>query len=201
MLVYDNGKLNILAENRCGNTSMYHYFKLPVYGMMINTSRQQLRNLWKQNKSEKIVVLRDPYQRMHSAIAYHQERSLPLYNDYMQMTDEQRKKLTLFWTHKNIGTIGYENFKMQDIRGHAQPYLRHLIGNNFRYIKFSRLSQYLGDCHHGPITNTTSSDFSEEFLRYFDLDTLKFEKFLYQEYLDRFEEISPEEWENKTIRA
>jgi hypothetical protein len=50
----------------------------------------------------------------------------------------------------------------------------------------------------GPITGTFDDTFSEEFLDFFDRDSLKFEKFLYQEYLARFEEITPAEWKAKT---
>lgn len=200
MLVHDNGKVNILAENRCANSSMYRHFDLPLYGMMYHNNREQLRNKWKTNPSEKIVVLRHPYQRIHSAIAYHELRGVPTYTSFQLMSEEERKKHQFFWKYKDRLSKPYEDFKHADIVSHCIPYFRHLIGVNFRYINFDRIAEYL-DVHAGPKTNTTSKDFSVDFLDYVELDDIKFEKFLYEEYLHRFEEISPEEWKEKTITA
>jgi hypothetical protein len=197
MIVHDNGVLNVLAENRCANTSMYHYFGIPEYSQMFNTTREKMRSIWKQNPSEKIIVLRDPYQRCHSAINYHNKAGF--YQKFHSMNPEQRQQHELFWIHREIleRDMAYEQFRLADIRAHCVPYLKHLIGINFRYINFNRISEYL-DVHQGPITNTLDDTFSEQFLDFFDTDSLKFEKFLYKEYLYRFEEISPEEWKVKT---
>lgn len=198
MLVHDNGRLNVLAENRCANTSMYRHFNLPVYGMMYNNTREQLRSKWKTNPSENIVVLRHPYQRMHSAIAYQELRGFPTYQRYQMSSVEERQNNKFFWEHKEKLDRPYAEYKFANIVSHGLPYLRHLIGVNFRYINFDRISEYL-DVHDGPKTNTTSKEFSVDFLEYQELDELKFEKFLYEEFLHRFEEISPAEWKEKTI--
>lgn len=200
MIVHDNGRLNVLAENRCANTSMYGHFNLPLYGMMYDNTREQLRSKWKTNPSEKIVVLRHPYQRVHSAIAYHQLRGVPTYQLYNAMPAEEKQKHRFFWEHKDRLDKPYAEYMHANIQSHCLPYLRHLIGVNFRYINFDRISEYL-DVHGGPKTNTTSKDFSVDFLEYVELDEIKFEKFLYEEFLHRFEEISPEEWKEKTITA
>jgi hypothetical protein len=197
MFVHDNGTLNVLSENRCGNTSMYHYFGIPEYSHMFHHTREQLRSIWKQNPSEKIIVLRDPYQRCHSAINYHNTSGF--FKKFHSMNPEQRQRHELFWQHRKIldKNLSYDEFRIEDVRGHCVPYLKHLIGYEFRYINFNRISEYL-DVQKGPITNTFHDTFSDEFLEFFDIDSLKFEKFLYQEYLQRFEEISPEEWKVKT---
>ena len=197
MFVHDNGKLNVLCENRCGNTSMYHYFDVPVYSYMVDKTRIQLRSIWKQNPSEKIVVLRDPYQRCHSAMNYH--KMAQFYKKFQDMTPEQRREQTnVYLYHPEFLDMTYEQFRLADIRGHCAPYLKHLIGYNFRYIDFNRIGEYL-NVQKGPITNTPDNTFSEEFLDFFQEDILKFENFLYAEYLHRFEEISPEEWKEKTL--
>ena len=197
MFALDNGILNVLAENRCANTSMYHYFGIREYSQMFHNTREQLRSIWVQNPSEKIIVLRDPYQRCHSAINYHNKTGF--YQKFHSMNPEKREQHELFWHHRQIleRDMTYDEFRFVDIRAHCLPYLRHLIGKNFRYINFNRIGEYL-NVHQGPITNTTETNFSIDFLDFFDIDTLKFEKFLYQEYLHRFEEISPEEWKAKT---
>lgn len=193
MIVHDNGKINIMAENRCANTSMYDYFKIPRYSQMLGKTRTQLRSIWKQNPSEKIIVLRHPYQRIASAIAYHDTRAKPFYDDYVNLPEEEQQKNELFWAYKNLNSMTYQEFRKSDILGHSVPYLHHLIGYNFRYIHFDRISEYL-DVHRGPVTNTTSKDFQSEFLEFYDEDHIKFEKRLYDEYRIRFKEISPDEW-------
>ena len=195
MLVHDNGMLNVLSENRCGNTSMYHYFGIPIYSQMLNTTREKMRSIWKQNPSEKIIVLRDPYQRCRSAINYHKLSNY--YHRFFAMDPEERKEIELRANYPHIENMTYEQFRLSDIRGHCAPYLNHLIGFNFRYIDFNRIGEYL-NVQIGPITDTVDETFSEEFLDFYDLDNLKFEKFLYQEYLFRFKEITPEEWKEKT---
>jgi hypothetical protein len=113
------------------------------------------------------------------------------------MVPEARQHTQLLRYHPKFGNMTYEQFRYADVRGHCEPYLRHLIGYNFRYINFNRIGEYL-DVQEGPITGTFDDTFSEEFLDFFDRDSLKFEKFLYQEYLARFEEITPAEWKAKT---
>ena len=200
MLVHDNGKINILAENRCANTSLYRYFNLRVYDMMYFNNRLQLRSRWKSNPSERIVVLRHPYQRVHSAFAYHELRGVRSYNKFQDASEEEKQNNRFFKRHKVVLSGPYKEFKHHDIRSHCMPYLRHLIGVNFRYINFDRIAEYL-DVHDGPQTNTTSKEFSEDFLNHVGSDEIKFEKFLYEEYLHRFEEITPEEWKEKTVRG
>lgn len=193
MFVLDNGKLNIMAENRCANTSMYHYFNIPRYSHMIGRGRTQIRSIWKQNPSEKIIVLRHPYQRIASAIAYHELKAKKFYHDFVSLPREEQQKNPLFWAYEKLNEKSYEQFRFEDISAHSMPYLDHLIGHNFRYINFDRISEYLPQ-KVGPITDTTSKQFSVDFLEFFQIDNLKFEKRLYEEYCHRFEEISPEEW-------
>lgn len=200
MLVHDNGKVNVLAENRCANTSLYNYFKIPTYSQMQNNSRQQLRSRWKSNPSEKIVVLRHPYQRIQSAINYHNMKSVDFYNKFKTLPIEEQKKEKFFWAYKDLFNTSYADFRKNNIVGHSIPYLHHLIGLEFRYIDFNRISEYV-DTKSGPITNTVSTDFSVDFLEFYQLDDIKFEKRLYEEFLLRCEEISPEEWKEKTLTA
>lgn len=200
MIVHDNGKLNVLAENRCANTSIYRHFNIPVYSQMRAHNRIQLRSIWKQNPSEKIIVLRHPYQRVASAMAYHGLNSKQFYHDFIKLPTEEQQKNPLFWSYQELNNKTYEEFRAVDIASHCRPYLHHLIGYNFRYINFDRISEYL-DVQVGPITNTTSKEFNVDFLEFFRLDDLKFEKRLYDEYLHRFQEISPEEWKEKTLTA
>ena len=59
MLVYDNGKVCVLANTRCGHTAMAEYFG--VWG--IDTGHD-----WVNTAAQRILVLRHPYDRLHSAL-------------------------------------------------------------------------------------------------------------------------------------
>lgn len=61
MLVYDNGRVCVLANTRCGHTSMYRYFGLEPY--TVNNSISQ----WYNTASVRVLVLRNPLDRWLSA--------------------------------------------------------------------------------------------------------------------------------------
>jgi hypothetical protein len=64
MFIHDNGKVFVASAPRCGHTSMYSYFGIDEYSMSGTDIRQW--NLRPSN-SKKIIVLRNPVERMSSA--------------------------------------------------------------------------------------------------------------------------------------
>lgn len=62
MFVHDNGKVSVLSVTRCGHTSMYDYFGIPRYTLTGNSPFT-----WYNTNSIKVVVLRNPIERMYSA--------------------------------------------------------------------------------------------------------------------------------------
>jgi hypothetical protein len=196
MFAYDNGRVNVLAENRCANTSMYRYFNIPAYSFHSN---QNLVDIWKSNPSQKIVVLRHPYQRVRSAIAYHDQYSKKFYQTFKTLSKKEQKQNfpELFEFYNWATELPYQVFRKQNIRNHCNPYMRYLVGLNFKFINFEKIYEYL-DVKDGPITNTKDKSFSNNFLEFHDLEILEFEKKIYDDFLLNKEEISPEEWKSLT---
>ena len=64
MLVYDNGRVCVLANTRCGHTSMYRYFGLEPY--TVTTSIHD----WYNTTSRRVLVLRNPRDRLASALRH-----------------------------------------------------------------------------------------------------------------------------------
>ena len=64
MLVYDNGRVCVLANTRCGHTSMYEYFGLEPY--TVTTSIHD----WYNTTSQRVLVLRNPKDRWASALRH-----------------------------------------------------------------------------------------------------------------------------------
>ncbi len=61
MMVHDNGKVCVLAVTRCGHTNMYNHFGLEPYTYSAGYTP------WLQSTSKRVVVLRNPYDRVKSA--------------------------------------------------------------------------------------------------------------------------------------
>lgn len=63
MFCYDNGKVCVFANTRCGHTSMTGYFGFKPY-----TDEFQDISVWNNSKSRRVLVLRNPFDRLKSAI-------------------------------------------------------------------------------------------------------------------------------------
>ena len=68
MLVYDDGRVCVLANTRCGHTSMYRYFGLEPY--TVTTSIHD----WYNTTSRRVLVLRNPKDRWVSALRHRVNR-------------------------------------------------------------------------------------------------------------------------------
>lgn len=62
MLVHDNGTICVMANTRCGHTSMSHYF-----GINPHAEKRRFWD-WIESSSRRILVLRNPYDRVKSAV-------------------------------------------------------------------------------------------------------------------------------------
>lgn len=63
MFIHDNGKVCVASATRCGHTSMYSYFGIEEYSMSTDIRKW----IWNPSNSKKIIVLRNPVERMLSA--------------------------------------------------------------------------------------------------------------------------------------
>ena len=109
MFCHDNGKVCILAVTRCGHTSMTGYFGFEPY-----TNGHQDWNTWYYTKSRRVLVLRNPFDRLKSAILHSQN---------------------------SIVTEGYT--VDQWIDAHSRPYLHIIKRNSFEIIPFENLEDYI----------------------------------------------------------
>lgn len=128
MLVYDNGKMSVLAATRCGHTSMYRYFKIKPYSL-----KESLVHLWLESKSQKVLVLRNPYDRLQSALCHNARLKYAT-------PDEKAESLHI----------------------HSSPFL-HMIPKttDFKIIDFYRLSEYIrlsGDTFVSNSNNVSSDE-------------------------------------------
>jgi hypothetical protein len=163
VFIHDNGNLHILSATRCGHTSMARYFrKIPHLDIGELST-------WLNSSSRKILVLRNPYDRLQSALI--NAEAFP------------------------YGLSNVTETKEEWIRIHSYPYLIDIPQTTpFEIIDFYRLSEYIpmsrdtittntSKIHHKNITITP--EMREEYKRY-------------RYYLTYCKQISPEEWKQLT---
>jgi hypothetical protein len=101
MLVYDNGRVCVLANTRCGHTSMYHYFGLEPY--TVTTSIHD----WYNTTSRRVLVLRNPRDRWASALRHRSEKPLGL-SGYEWFTIHAAPYLRdLVWKYRDVSYIDF----------------------------------------------------------------------------------------------
>lgn len=168
MFIYDNGKVCVLANTRCGHTSMFSHFDMEPYSFEADLS------IFLNTESRRILVLRNPYDRINSA--------LKLWSD-----------------HPNTKYDGNIN---QFLLDHAEPYL-HKFPRSMpvEIIDFYRLTEYMVNTE---ISQTTNSNYSnpEDAINTIpnivDRDALnkEYEKYIY--FMTFCKQIEPEEWKYLT---
>ena len=163
MLVHDNGKICVLSATRCGHTSMSRYFR--------KTPHMDPLGLWTWliSSSRKILVLRNPYDRLQSALINAEDFPYGLSN----ITETKEE-----W-----------------IKVHSEPYLIDIPQTTpFEIIDFYRLSEYIPMSRDTTRTNTSkihrtsitiTPEMREEYKRY-------------RYFLTYCRQISPEEWKELT---
>jgi hypothetical protein len=191
--VHDNGNLNVLSMPKCGHTAMWEYFDL----LHIRQSRTFAD--WLKSNSPKVVVLRHPAERMHSAITFCNEM-------WDTRSIEYKKTGKCFdfpeieqWVNLN-STDRRRSIDEFIFNQHCRPYMHIIKNRDFRIIKFEDLSQYVPKILPGGIdTNTTNKNidpFPKN--RYFKREDMLREIELYESFLVNREVITPEEWKALT---
>ena len=202
MFVHDNSKISVLANSRCGHQSMYDYFGLPVEAVIRNKIEQ-----WTASPNQKVLVLRNPIERMWSGINLYELYAKPVVNMY----DAAKKKgidksnyakqfpfASLFFDE------GTRNDTIQQIifRDHCAPYLSTIEDTNVEYsiIDFERLSEYIPLAARTNITacqNVSLDNFVENEI--FTKEDMQREYELYLTMLQSKTVLSPEEWKSLTV--
>jgi len=175
--VYNDGKISVLAPHRCGSTSMYGYFGLPLYEKIGNARFDFAYWDTLDDKSvTKILVLRNPYQRMESAI--NNTEHLSSDSDYSKLLNNKDSKM--FWTRK-----------------HSEPYLHNITCKDFYIIDFDHLSRYIRKDYFTITTNSRASEWQDKFAEYYSKEDLVMEYILFEQYSQR-PNILPSVWQNLT---
>ena len=171
MFFYDNNKICVIAWPRCGHTSMYKHFNLPVY----STEDKKLYHFVNSKATTKIVVIRNPYDRLLSAI----KNSKILEARPIQ----DPKHLGFDWKHWAIS--------------HSEPVLHELTKLNIGYkiIDFYKLNNYINVAKETIVTNSVASNTWEDYMStYFSKEQMEKEYQAYLSIMISHDEISVPEW-------
>ena len=183
MFYHDNGKIQVFAHTRCGNTNMHHYFNIKfgtAHGFPLSFN------------DDLIIVLRNPLDRVVSAIKSVPQLSLEALPKYA-LKKVLANEITMEFLRKHV-TFGV----------HCKPYLYEIEPKSFRIIDFYRLSEYLPrrtDLLQSPVTNSNGyTDPKSVYVENdnFSLADLEKEYDTYLSFLKDKEQISITEWKEKT---
>lgn len=177
---------------KCGHTAMSYYFGMPV-------PPQRTFAHWLEYQSPKVVVLRHPVERMHSAINFHEKQfneQIVKYETTGQCDDFSIiEGLVNCDDHTREWAIEEYIFNK-----HCRPYMHILKNRDFRIIKFEELSQYIPKVAPGGIETNTTNRNVDPFPtnRYFKREDMLKEIDTYENLLANREVITPEEWKALT---
>ena len=178
MFIYDNGKVCVFSATRCGHTSMYDYFGIPLH-----THTGLLLKDWKNSNSLRVMVLRNPIDRWLSGIRYVQN---------VEDNNNFYKKDGKFYTiqnHESKDKLLFEHtYPFELLNRHMKktiPFKIIPFENLQDYIPVSRYTIHVNveQSHHTDIP--MSPDMREAIVNY---------KY-YRQYC---EVITPEEWKELT---
>lgn len=180
MLVYDNSDICIAAATRCGHTSMYDHLNLPRYSNELNIDS------WIQSFSRKILVLRNPYDRIQSAT------KLPLTVFPHEFISKHVSATT---NSNNSPKKTIDSIKEHWIRMHSSPYMIHISEHlEFEIIDFYNLHLYIKLSPYTSVTDSNSVD--RNLYKDYPLIENEYEKYRY--FMTNRKQISPIEWKQIT---
>ncbi len=169
MFIFDNGRVCVYCESRCGHTSLYKHFGIPVYSI----GQCGIDN-WVNTKSKRVLVLRHPYDRVTSAF-------LMLYRNLMSQEDFE----TNFINH----TKPY----MAELLSCVDSTL------DFQYIDFDKLNNFVEmDYANTTITNSRYRKHIYIYNDAYSKKDLEQEYDLYLQIKQMKQEITVQEWEELT---
>lgn len=206
-----NDNLKVLVQTRCGHTNLFQYFGNDL-------KEQHTLEPWI-NSPRRIVVLRHPVERMHSAIAMYESSVKVLINHYESQADKpafieaMRQKTPEYidyFIENYFNVADKEAVKEHTIfLVHSQPYMHQIVDYDFEVIKFENLKDYIppiGDPIYNPrlqsgITNQTMRTYPEfPTNRYYTETDLLKEIDLYSGFIESKKEISVDDWLALTAR-
>ena len=200
MFVHDNGKIAVLANSRCGHQSMYEYFGIPVEAEIKNKVDQ-----WISSNSRKVLVLRNPIERMWSGIGLYEMYAKPVVMMYDAAKQRNIDKSAYMQNFKFASLFLDEETRNEAIqqiifKDHCAPYLHMLPDIDYEIIDFSRLGEYIPIATRTNITNCSTAlldGFIENEI--FTKEDMMNEYQLYNDLLSNKKQLSPVDWKSLTV--
>jgi hypothetical protein len=202
MFVHDNGKITILANSRCGHQSMYEYFNIPIEVELQDKTEQ-----WVSSNNRRVLVLRNPIERMWSGIGLYElyvKPVLMMYDATKAKGVDKKEAMNQFKFASLFVDEESRHDRLQQIifSGHCSPYLTKLETVNLDYeiIDFNELDQYVPLAHRTNVTNCnnkTLNNFIENDI--FSREDMLEEHERYLKILSERPKLSPNEWKELTI--
>ncbi len=186
MLYHNNGKLQVFANTRCASTNMHHYFGISVV---------KQRDFPAEFSNNLVIVLRNPLDRLVSASTGIPSISNMFSSFKKDLSDTNGKEAS------DAVVEEYAVFLL-----HCFPYLRMIKDKQFRIIDFDRVEEYIprrSEIGFFQSPTTYSSGYTDPKTvyvenKYFTLTDLEIEYETYLELLKDREQISVDEWKEKT---
>lgn len=190
MFIHDNGRLNVLSHKKCGHIAMIRYFGM---NEMQNTTLGTFGD-WISNPSPKVLVVRHPVERMHSAINWYKGVFESRIKFYQQHGHVDIFDLIKAFIHDHDGSLQEEYI----FNAHCRPYLKLIKNTDFRIIKFEDLKNYIPKhtAHDTKTSNREMYPFPKN--KYFNEQDMLQEIAAYEEILTLKEVITSEEWKELT---
>jgi hypothetical protein len=203
MFVHDNGKVSVLANSRCGHQSMYEYFNLPVEAELKDKTDQ-----WISSSNPKVLVLRNPIERMWSGIGLYELYAKPVITTYDAAKAKGLDKADQINGYKFASLFANEETRHERIqeiifKGHCAPYLTKIevSDTDYQIIDFNELANYIPLAYRTNITNCsnkTLNGFIENDV--FTKEDMLKEYDTYRRLLSSKSVISVDDWKRLTIQ-
>lgn len=200
MFVHDNGKIAVLANSRCGHQSMYEYFNIPIEVELRDKTHQ-----WISSNNRKVLVLRNPIERMWSGLGLFDLYAKPvimMYDAAKAKGVDKKDSMSQFKFASLFVDETTRHNKVQEIifKGHCAPYLHSVETVDYEIIDFNKLNEYIPLAHRTNVTNCNNNsldNFVENDI--FTKEDMKKEYDLYLSILNSRPQISPNDWKSLTI--
>lgn len=183
MFSYSNGKIFVVAPTRCGHTSMFSYFQ--VENKVQNRYMTEYFDGFQRENVEKVLVIRNPYDRLKSAINYMNTQTAEDRRYIEREFGLEGKRANEFW-----------------LVAHSMPFMKHVIKYDFKIIKFENLASYIDISQKTVVTNSkcNSEEYEDLYIKNFSYteEDLKKEHTIYKDLISNRETISVTDWKNLT---
>lgn len=151
MPIFETDRVSILAPTKAGHTAFYDLFNKTRY------SEYRPLTEWNNSNKQKILVLRNPIERMHSAIAFF-KKSYTEGQPILPPDPSNRNQLLNKIFNKSIPLKEKQTeIEFFIFHIHCRPFLKYINTNDFKIIKFENLEEYLPRYNGVPTTNTSNT--------------------------------------------